>query len=57
MGVLDAIRRLVLRPHEREHAAVDRTLAEADAELTALEVRVRRLEIEHRLRSRRLDGP
>lgn len=56
VGVLSAFRRLILREHEHEHRAVDAHFAETDTELTALEVRVRRLEIEKRLRERRLGG-
>ena len=56
MSLIGEIRRFLLREHEQEHAHVDRHLAAADTELTALEVRVRRLEIEKRLRERRLGG-
>lgn len=53
-GLLAALRRLLLAEHEDEHRAITRSLAEADAELTEMAVRLRRLEIELRLRERRL---
>ena len=52
MGMLAFLRRVVLREHEREHAEVTRQLDRADTELASLDVRLRRLEIEKRLRGR-----
>lgn len=53
-SLLAAVRRLVLREHEQEHAQIDEHIAAADAQLNEMEVRVRRLEIEKRLRVRRV---
>lgn len=54
MDVLRALRRLLLADHEEEHLAITRTLADDQAALTEMEIRLRRLEIELRLRERRL---
>jgi predicted metal-dependent hydrolase len=55
-SLLSTFRRLVLREHEREHAEIEEHIAAADAQLNEMEVRLRRLEIEKRLRGRRLSG-
>jgi predicted metal-dependent hydrolase len=55
-SLLSTVRRLILREHEREHAQIDEHIAAADAQLNEMEVRLRRLEIERRLRARRLSG-
>lgn len=54
MSVLDVLRRLILAHHEEEHRAISQSLADDQATLSELEVRIRRLEIERRLRERRL---
>lgn len=54
MGLLEALRRFLLVEHEEEHRAISQTLADDQATLSELEVRIRRLEIERRLRERRL---
>ena len=57
MGVLDVIRRVILRKHSVEHEEIEAHLADIDAQFTRQEVILRRLEIERRLREARLRRP